>query len=262
MRLTWFLTALLIVFTGCTQPHNDQRAPGATNPLLRPASADSSPPEPAKPAVALVDHPEYLAWKNFAPGAKVVYAARYWNLAGPNNFMAGPITALQAYRLQAINAEGVRLWFSQAPTDRYGRPMPPNEWEETFTAKYDPNDHPLANQSRSAQLLTIFPSAGNLAMGAQPNTGPIETGEDTIEVTGTRIATHWESATYKYDASMWPNLKNCRLVIKLWTSDAIPTGLVRKTEERTCPLGGAELSRVMVETYLQSFEGFTTVASK
>jgi len=222
----------------------------------------SSPPEPAKPAVALVDYPEYLAWKKFAPGAKVVYAARYWHLAGPNNFVAGPITSLQAYQLQVINAESVRLWFSQAAPDRYGRPMPPSEREETIAAKYDPNDYPLANQSRSAQLLTIFPSAGNLAMGAQPNTGPIETGEDTIEVNGTRIATHWESAKYEYDASVWPNFRNCRLVIKLWTSDAVPTGLVRKTEERTCPLGGAELSRVMVETYIQSFEGFTPVARK
>ena len=216
----------------------------------------------ANAAVTLVDYSEYRAWKNFGPGAKVVYAARYWNLAGPNNFVAGPITALQAYQLRAINAESLRLWFSQAPTDRYGRPMPPNEWEETIAAKYDPNDYPLAKQSRSAQLLTIFPSAGNLGMGAQPNTGPIETGEDTIEINGTRIATHWESATYEYNASVWPNFKNCRLVIKLWTSDAVPTGLVRKTEERTCPLGGVELPRVMVETYLQSFERLSPVASK
>ena len=216
----------------------------------------------AKPAAALVDRPEYLVWKNFRPGAKVVYAARYWNLTGSNNFVAGPITSLNAYQLRVINAEGVRLWFSQAAPDRYGRPMPPSEREETIAAKYDPNDYPLANQSRSAQLLTIFPSAGNLAMGAQPNTGPIETGEDTIEVNGTRIATHWESAKYEYDASVWPNFRNCRLVIKLWTSDAVPTRLVRKTEEKTCPPGGAEHSRVMVETYLQSFEGFTPVASK
>lgn len=216
----------------------------------------------AKAAVALVDDPEYLAWKNFGPGAKVVYAARYWHLAGPNNFVAGPITSLQAYQLRVINAESVRLWFSQAPPDRYGRPMPPSEWEETIAAKYDPNDDPLANQSRSAQLLTIFPSAGNIAMGAQPNIGPIETGEDTIEINGTRIATHWESAKYEYDASVWPTFRNCSLVIKLWTSDAVPTGLVRKTEERTCPLGGAEHSRVMVETYLQSFERFSPVASK
>jgi len=219
-------------------------------------------PEPAKPAVALVDRPEYLAWKNFAPGAKVVYAARYWNLAGPNDFVAGPITSLKAYQLRVINAESVRLWFSQAPTDRYGRPMPPNEWEETIAAQYDPNVDPLANQSRSAQLLTIFHQAGNLVMGVQQNPGPIETGEDTIEVNGARIATHWESATYEYDASVWPTFKNCRLVIKLWTSDAVPTGLVRKTEERTCPLGGDQLARVMVETYLKSFEGFTPVASR
>ncbi len=219
-------------------------------------------PEPATSTVALVDHPDYLAWKNFAPGAKVVYAARYWNLAGLNHFVAGPITSLKAYQLRAINAESVRLWFSQAPTDRYGRPMPPNEWEETISAQYDSNVDPLAKQSRSAQLLTVFHQAGNLAMGVQPHSGRIETGEDTIEVNGARIATHWESATYEYDTSVWPTFQNCRLVIKLWTSDAVPTGLVRKTEERTCPPGGNEHVRIMVETYLQSFEGFTPVASK
>lgn len=219
-------------------------------------------PEPAKPAVVLVDSPEYLAWKNFAPGAKVVYAARYWNLNGQNHLVPGPITSLKAYQLRGINVESVRLWFSQAPTDRYGRPMPPNEWEETIAAQYDSKVDLLANQSRSAQLLTLFHQAGNLAIGVQLNTGPIETGEATIEVNGARIATHWESATYEYDASVWPTFKNCRLVINLWTSNAVPTGLVRKTEERTCPLGRDQLPRVMVETYLQSFEGFTPVASR
>jgi len=219
-------------------------------------------PEPAKPAVVLVDRSEYLAWKNFAPGAKVVYAARYWNLADPNTFVAGPITSLKAYQLRGMNAEGVRLWFSEAPTDRYGRPMPPNEWEETIPAKYDANADSFANQSRSAQLLTIFHQAGNLEVGVQPIPRPIETGEDTIEVNGARIATQWESATYEYDTSVWPTFKDCRLVIKLWTSDAIPSGLVYKTEERTCPPGRDPLARVMVETYLKSFEGFTPAVSK
>ena len=219
-------------------------------------------PEPEKAAAALVDRPEYLAWKNFRPGAKVVYAARYWNLAASNKFVAGPITSLKAYQLRGINAEGVRLWFSEAPTDRYGRPMPPNEWEETIAAQYDSSVGPSANQSRSAQLLTVFHQAGNLAIGVQPTPRPIETGEDTIEINGARIATQWESATYEYDASVWPTFKNCRLVIKLWTSAAVPTGLVRKTEERTCPLGGDPLARVMVETNLQSFEGFTPAAGK
>ena len=219
-------------------------------------------PEPVKATVVLVDSPEYLAWKNFQPGAKVVYAARYWNLTSSDKFLAGPITSLKAYQLRAINAEGVRLFFSEAPTDRYGRPMPPNEWEETISATYDANAGSLANQSRSAQLLTIFHQAGNLAIGVQPDPVPIETGEDTIDVNGVRIATHWESATYDYDASVWSTFKNCRLAIKLWTSEAVPTGLVYKTEERTCPPGRDPLARIMVETYLKSFEGFTPTASR
>ena len=39
MRLTWFLLALLMAFTGCVETHHVQRAAGATSPLSRQASA-------------------------------------------------------------------------------------------------------------------------------------------------------------------------------------------------------------------------------
>ena len=218
----------------------------------------TSPPEPEKPAVALVDFPEYLAWKNFTAGAKVVHATRYWQMAGQNNFTAGPVNYLRTYQLQFINAERAKLWSGETFFDRSGRPKPPSEREEGYPAKFTPPPNALVNQPRHAQLLASFSAGSNLAMGAQPTSTPIETGEETIEVNGKRIATKWESASYQYDASVWTDQKNCRLVVKLWTSEAVPTGLVRKTEDKTCsPAGAGQAPRFMVETYLQSFEGFT-----
>jgi hypothetical protein len=223
----------------------------------------SSASEPAQPAVALVDFPQYLAWKNFEPGAKVVHATRFWQLAGPNNFVAGPANYLRTFQLQSINAEQVKLWSGETFFDRYGKPKPPSEREVSYPAKFSPPPNTLINQPRHLQLLSSFDVASNLAMGVQPTSVPIETGEDTIEVNGRRIATHWESASYQYDASVWTNLKNCRLVVKVWSSDAVPTGLVRKTQEKTCspPFGAGQVPRFMEETYLHSFEGFTMAAA-
>ncbi|HEX6949441.1 MAG TPA: hypothetical protein VF127_07560, partial [Nitrospira sp.] len=222
----------------------------------------SSPPAPEKGAVALVDFPQYLAWKNFTAGAKVIHATRYWQMAGPNSFVAGPINYLRTYQLQSINTEQAKLWSGETFFDRYGKPKPPSEREEGYPAKFAPPPNALVNQSRHAQLLAVFSGVSNLAMGAQPTSVPIETGEEMIEVSGRRIATRWESASYQYDASVWTDEKNCRLVVKLWTSEAVPTGLVRKTEDKTCsPVGSGQVPRFMVETYLQSFEGFTMAAA-
>lgn len=42
-------------------------------------------PEPAKATGVLVDHPDYLSWKHFRPGARLSHVARYWNLTSSNN---------------------------------------------------------------------------------------------------------------------------------------------------------------------------------
>jgi hypothetical protein len=43
----------------------------------------------------------------------------------------------------------------------------------------------------------------------------------------------------------------------------VPTGLVRRIEDKTCPVLTSGLPpRFMIETYLDSFEGFTPVAAK
>ena len=45
-------------------------------------------------------------------------------------------------------------------------------------------------------------------------------------------------------------------MVKVWTSDAVPSGLVRKTEDRITPTTRTHRGeRIVQETYLESFEG-------
>jgi hypothetical protein len=93
-------------------------------------------------------------------------------------------------------------------------------------------------------------------LGAERTSAPIESGEETIEINGKRLATRWQSASYRYDADAL--YTGCSLIVKVWTSDAVPTGLIRKTEDKTCPVGPGRLAtRIVFETYLESFGGFT-----
>jgi hypothetical protein len=90
---------------------------------------------------------------------------------------------------------------------------------------------------------------------------PIVSGEETIEINGKSFATRWQAKSYTYDETA--SNKGCSLVVKVWTSDSVPTGLVKKLDDVTCPKPTfGQVPRFMIETYLDSFEGFTPVASK
>ena len=214
----------------------------------------NAPAKPEKPAVALVDFPDYLGWKKFAPGAKVAYARRNWQPAGPGSdrLVAGPVNYLRTFQLQSINAEQAKLWFGETFFDQSGKAKPPNEREEYYPAKYAPPAVPAADP--------LVPSA-NQSWGAEPASARIESGDETIEINGKRIATHWQSKSYNYNATS--PYKGCTLIVKVWTSDAVPTGLVRRLEDKTCPVLTSGLpAHFIIETVLDSFEGFTPVATK
>ena len=214
----------------------------------------TAPPVPERPAVTLVDYPEYLGWKKFAPGAKVSYARRNWQPAGPGSdrLVAGPVNYLRTFQLQSINAEQAKLWFGETFFDQSGKAKPPHEREEYYPAKYAP--------PTVAAATPLAPNS-NLAIGAEATSAPTESGEEAIEINGKRIATLWQSKSYRYNASFRED--HCSLIVKVWTSDAVPTGLVRKTEDKTCPaVQNRPATRFMIETYLDSFEGFMPVASK
>jgi hypothetical protein len=214
----------------------------------------NAPPEPEQPAVALVDFPAYLGWKNFTPGARVVHAQRYWQVAptgGPP--VPGPVNYLRGFQLQYINSEKAKLWFSETMFDRFGRAKPPHEREEAYPAKLAPPPGYVAVDQ-------LAPS-GNLGWGAEPASAPIASGEETIEIKGKSFATRWQAKSYVYNETA--SNKGCSLVVKIWTSESVPTGLVKKLDDVTCPKPTfGQVPRFMIETYLDSFEGFTPVASK
>ncbi len=152
--------------------------------------------------------------------------------------------------MQYINPEKVKLWSSETFFDRNGRAKPPSEREEAYPAKFAPPPGYVA--------VDPLALSGNMGWGAEP--ASVASGEETIEVNGKRIATHWQSKSYNYNASS--PYKGCSLIVKVWTSDAVPTGLVRKTDKTCSPTAVGQPPRFMIETYLDSFEGFTPVATK
>lgn len=214
----------------------------------------NAPPDSETPGVALVDYPPYLAWKKFAPGARIVHAQRYWQVprAG-GSAVPGPVNYLRGFHLQAITPDQAKFWFSETMFDRNGRAKPPSEREEAYPAKFTPPPGYMADDP-------LAPS-GNLGWGAEPASTPIASGEETIEINGKSFATRWQSKAYNYNETA--SNKGCSLVVKVWTSEAVPTGLVKKLDDVTCPKPVfGQVPRFMIETYIDSFEGFTPVASK
>ena len=178
----------------------------------------SSPQELEKPAVALVDFPEYLAWKNFVPGARIVHARRYWQVPPMGGAaVRGSVNYLRGFQLQSITSEKLKLWSSETFFDRYGKAKPPSEREDGYPAKFTP----------PPGYMPVDPLApsDNLGWGAEPASTPIASGEETIEINGKSFATRWKTKSYNYNETA--SNKGCSLVVKVWISDAVPTGLVK-----------------------------------
>jgi len=206
-----------------------------------------------KPTGPLLDFPEFVAWKKFKPGAKVSYATRYWKqdqlsyqMPVRSNRLIPEMQHHQAYQLQSINDNQALLWFTQTGYDRYGNRKPAGDSEIGYPAKYTPpaRERPPPN----APVPT-----SNAGLWAKRTSAPVESGEETVEINGKRIATRWQSASYSFDGD------NCTLIVKVWTSDDVPTGLIRKVEDKSCPSGPGNPYgvRFVSETFLESFDGFT-----
>lgn len=208
--------------------------------------------EEPKPTGPLVDFPEYVAWKKFKPGAKVSYATRYWKqdqlsyqMPVRSNRLIPEMQHHHAYQMQTITDDQVKLWFTQTGYDRYGNLKPADDKEIAYPAKYTPPAQP--RPPANAPVPT-----GNAAWGAKRTSAPVESGDEIVEINGKRIATRWQSASYSYD-------DGCKLVVKVWTSDEVPTGLIRRVEDKSCAPGPGKPYgvRFVSETFLESFDGFT-----
>ncbi|HWE93325.1 MAG TPA: hypothetical protein VG269_05065 [Tepidisphaeraceae bacterium] len=134
-----------------------------------------------------------------------------------------------------------------APTTATRRPGPPTQTAPEVTT-VGPAPTPPATTADAAV------SSRRLNRFTVPPTAPMETGEEVIEIKGKKIATRWQSQTFTFaPKSPYPD---STLIVKVWTSDAVPSGLVRKTEDRITPTTRTHRGeRIVQETYLESFEG-------
>ena len=89
-------------------------------------------------------------------------------------------------------------------------------------AAHPPRDTEIAYPAR----IDAAPSArGQAAAGS-----PLQSGDETLEIRGKKITTHWEAV--QLGTASRPNCGPT--IVTTWTSDDVPGGLVRKTVDSAC----------------------------
>ena len=168
-----------------------------------------------RPSVAQVDNPDFLIWKGFSAGAKASYVTHSLvpERPGSTQLVPGPIQVRYTLTLKSIAPDQANVWLTETVFDRTGAAHPPHDTETAYPAKIQPPNVTPAAVSGS--------------------------GQEILDIQGRKISTRWQSAS---------PAGNCGLT-KIWTSDEVPGGLVRKREEVRCR--GAQGN----ETTLESFEG-------
>jgi len=127
----------------------------------------------------------------------------------------GQVDVRTTYTLQSITDEIAKLWLTEVVYDYpSGQAHPPRDTEIAYPAKIPP-------RQASAEA-------------------PATSGEQVLDIAGKKIATRWQ-------AVRGPG-RGCDNVVTIWTSEQVPGGLVRKTEDNNC-----QGRRIIRETILESF---------
>ena len=181
-----------------------------------------------KPVQTMVDDWQYTSWKGFSPGAQSTYANR--GLApdrpGSANLVPGHVDGRVTFKLQSMNEEQARLWMTEIAYNYPDfRPTPPHDMEIAYPSKLPaPRPNP----------------------GAAPG---VESGQETLTVAGKQLAVRWQSVSTPRGT--------CTSTAKVWLSDEVPGGIVRKLQSMQCPPAGGrgQSSGRNTETILESFQG-------
>jgi hypothetical protein len=177
--------------------------------VARPPDAASEP---------LVDNPQYLVWKGFAPGAKATYVSGSWRFYGAQRARVqdGGTSVRATYLLQSIDEREALVWLTE--TVSHGR---------------------QANRPREQEIKipSKLPASWAARLAEKPAK---ETGEEALTVGGKAIRARWR--TLAVDSR--PGA--AAVVTKEWVSDDVPGARVRTTQE------GASS---VYETNLEAFEG-------
>lgn len=194
--------------------------------------AEITTPTVERPQAPQKDSPQYLAWKRFSPGANASYIDRIL-AQGPQqrDLTTGAVNARSRNLLKSIDNDRATLYQTIIA---YDNPSPRTPM--LSGAAHPPRDTEMAYP---AQMDADLSPRGQAAAGT-----PLQSGDETLEIRGTKIATHWEAV------QLGANLPNCGpMIVTTWTSDDVPGGLVRKTIDKACTYG-----RSVRETLLESFQ--------
>jgi hypothetical protein len=235
-------------------------------------------PTVAKAQGPMVDYPEYLAWKNFAVGAKVGRASRIWlqEAPGRDKLVARDLDNREVLQVKSIPADQINLWRTEQVFDSDGSAHPTRDMEIGYPAKIEQRPRPARPPAPGAQgppfedkEAESLPAAASLTNGRNIRWVDMtavaqDSGDEVVQLCGRQVKTHRRSVTF-----------NClpkqlfiggKLVVTVWTSDEIPGKLVRKTEDLFVPWRANMPGRRTVdETFIQEIAGFepgTAVAGK
>ena len=161
----------------------------------------------------LVDSPKYFAWKKFQPGASATYVMRLLTESAPDT---------NQYARNKISRSTLRL----VSIDDKRAVVSGGSNELIYQAKEPPPKSPLP--------------------------APNESGDETLEISGKKIATHWQS--------VWGHVPNSytqldpQKFIKTWSSDEVPGGLVLIHQQDHFEMVGGKTIRQITETILETAE--------
>jgi hypothetical protein len=167
-------------------------------------------------ATGNVDAPEYLAWKKFPPGTKVVLESRLLSEVSPGtDRYTRTLISRITMQLDSVDEQRAIVTTTSTIFDRNGQ----------------------SRQSPADQL--IYP-ARRSPPGRQDDTGTTTTGEETLVINGRKIATKWESVARANDPMTFT---------QTWRSDDVPGGLVHQLVHEHRDIGGKPFRTIRESIY-------------
>jgi hypothetical protein len=202
-----------------------------------------------QPSASSQDFAPYQDWKRFPAGTKVSYVSRTWLAqrgAMETVTPRGWPDHREMFTLQSVTPEQALLWRTEQVFDwNNGAAHPPRDTEIAYPAKATASSRG-ARQAANPAVIKLSRLAPGVTVGAPEVAG----GEEDLVVGGRKLHTTWKSETFTAGTTT--------LIVKTWTSDEIPTGLVRRLED-TITVGNGRLptGRSIAETYLESIAGIS-----
>ncbi len=177
----------------------------------RPAWLNGAAPNPAT-----VDDPQYLAWKKFPPGTKVVLETRLLSEVRPgtDQYTRTLISRITMH-LDSVDEQRAIVTATSTIFERNGQ----------------------SHQSPPDQL--IYP-ARRSPPGPRDDASTKTTGEETVVINGRKIATKWEAFRRANDPMTFT---------KTWRSDDVPGGLVHQLAHEHTEIGGKPFRTIRESIY-------------